>query len=249
MPERPSERRGRGERRRARSDPSAHSRRTGNEVASLTAPLMQIRLFQTGSVALPASREPHSVAFCEHLHQNLFWACISRIHAQVPLVTSGKLTEAFHQQIPCSNGRQRFGEFQHPEFRQRQNATLPGRPSILKAQAPRAAFALELRILGTAGKEVAKRDVLIAQALGEAGRGYYLKPLVALSSFPLRQPTRNVIAGEVKTALPVRLGADLERGVPQPPVRAEPAVPQTALSPVRIAANPIASRDGPHGLF
>jgi hypothetical protein len=62
---------------------------------------MQTRLFQTGSVALPASREPHSVAFCEHLHQKLFWACISRIHAQVPLVTSGKLTEAFHQQNPC----------------------------------------------------------------------------------------------------------------------------------------------------
>jgi hypothetical protein len=57
---------------------------------------MQSWLFQTGSIALPASR-----FLCEHLHQNLFRACISRIHAQVPLVTSGKLTEAFHQQIPC----------------------------------------------------------------------------------------------------------------------------------------------------
>src|SRR6267154_2502184 len=56
---------------------------------------MQSCLFQTGSIALPASR-----FFCEHLHQNLFWACISRIHAQVPLVTSGKLTESLHQQIP-----------------------------------------------------------------------------------------------------------------------------------------------------
>jgi hypothetical protein len=45
---------------------------------------------------LPASR-----FLCEHLHQTLFWACISRIHAQVPLVTSGKLTESLHQQIPC----------------------------------------------------------------------------------------------------------------------------------------------------
>jgi hypothetical protein len=62
---------------------------------------MQSRLSQTGSIALPASRELHSVALCEHLHQNLFRACISRIHAQVPLVMSGKLTEAFHQQIPC----------------------------------------------------------------------------------------------------------------------------------------------------
>src|SRR5271154_4946186 len=53
-------------------------------------------LFQTGSIALPASR-----FLCEHLHQNLFWACISRIHAQVPVVTTGKLTESLHQQIPC----------------------------------------------------------------------------------------------------------------------------------------------------
>jgi hypothetical protein len=57
---------------------------------------MQSCLFQTGSIALPASR-----FLCEHLHQNLFRACISRIHAQVPLVTSGKLTESLHQQIPC----------------------------------------------------------------------------------------------------------------------------------------------------
>jgi len=56
---------------------------------------MQTCLFQTGSIVLPASR-----FICEHLHQNLFWACISRIHAQVPLVTSGKLTESLHQQIP-----------------------------------------------------------------------------------------------------------------------------------------------------
>jgi hypothetical protein len=62
----------------------------------LTATLMQARLFQTGSIALPASR-----FFCEHLHQNLFWACISRIHAQVPVATTGKLTESLNQQIPC----------------------------------------------------------------------------------------------------------------------------------------------------
>jgi hypothetical protein len=57
---------------------------------------MKSRLFQTGSIALPASR-----FLCEHLHQNLFWACISRIHAQVPVITTGKLTESLHQQIPC----------------------------------------------------------------------------------------------------------------------------------------------------
>ena len=62
----------------------------------LTAPLSKPRLFQTGAIPMPASRFP-----CEHLHQNLFWACTSRIHAQVPVVTTGKLTETLRQQIPC----------------------------------------------------------------------------------------------------------------------------------------------------
>jgi hypothetical protein len=31
----------------------------------------------------------------------LFWACISRIHAQVPVITTGKLTHTLRQQIPC----------------------------------------------------------------------------------------------------------------------------------------------------
>jgi len=48
---------------------------------------MPSRLFHTGSMALPASR-----FMCEHLHQNRFWACISRIHAQVPVIMTGKLT-------------------------------------------------------------------------------------------------------------------------------------------------------------
>ena len=36
---------------------------------------------------------PTSRFLREHLHQKvLFWACISRVHAQVPVVTAGKLT-------------------------------------------------------------------------------------------------------------------------------------------------------------
>ena len=63
----------------------------------MTALLPQSRLFQTGSIAVPASR-----FLCEHLHQKmLFRACISRIHAQVPVVTTGKLTHTLRQQIPC----------------------------------------------------------------------------------------------------------------------------------------------------
>jgi len=46
---------------------------------------------------LPASR-----FVCEHLHQKVFfWACISRIHAQVPVVTTGQLAKTLRRQIPC----------------------------------------------------------------------------------------------------------------------------------------------------
>src|ERR1700738_4400959 len=62
----------------------------------LTALLMELRLFQTGSIPSPASR-----FLCEHLLQNLIWACFSRIHAQVPVVTTGQLAKTFRQQIPC----------------------------------------------------------------------------------------------------------------------------------------------------
>jgi len=63
----------------------------------LTALLTQSRLFQTDSIALLASR-----FFCEHLRQNtLIWACTSRIHAQVPVVTTGQLAKTLRQQISC----------------------------------------------------------------------------------------------------------------------------------------------------
>src|ERR1700687_6033036 len=63
----------------------------------LTALLTEPRLFQTGSVPMPASR-----FVCEHLHQKVFfWACISRIHAQVPVITTGQLAETLRRKIPC----------------------------------------------------------------------------------------------------------------------------------------------------
>jgi hypothetical protein len=62
----------------------------------LTALLTEPRLFQTGSIPLPASR-----FLCEHLHQNLFWACIFGIHAQVPVITTGQLAKTLRQKIPC----------------------------------------------------------------------------------------------------------------------------------------------------
>ena len=43
---------------------------------------------------MPASR-----FLCEHLRQNLFfWACISRIHAQDPVITTGQLLAETLQQ-------------------------------------------------------------------------------------------------------------------------------------------------------
>jgi len=61
----------------------------------LTALLSKPRLFQTGAIPMPASRFA-----CEHLPENFLRACTSRIHAQVPVVTTGKLTETLRQQIP-----------------------------------------------------------------------------------------------------------------------------------------------------
>jgi hypothetical protein len=45
---------------------------------------------------------PTSRFLCEHLRQiDFIWACTSRIHAQVPVITTGKLTKTLHQQISC----------------------------------------------------------------------------------------------------------------------------------------------------
>src|SRR2546430_2097476 len=68
------------------------------KLTSLTALPSESRLFHTGSIPMPASR-----FLCEHLHQNVFfWACISRIHAQDPVVTTGQLAaKTLRQQVAC----------------------------------------------------------------------------------------------------------------------------------------------------
>src|SRR5437660_7649023 len=47
---------------------------------------------------MPASR-----FLCEHLDQNVFfWTCISRIHAQDPVITTGQLlAKTLQQQVAC----------------------------------------------------------------------------------------------------------------------------------------------------
>jgi hypothetical protein len=81
----------------------------------LTALLTELRLFQTGSIPLPASR-----FLCEHLHQNLFRACISRIHAQVPVVTTGQqvldtnqIGQVFGGFLPLSGWPEKLNNRQH----------------------------------------------------------------------------------------------------------------------------------------
>lgn len=183
------------------------------------------------------------------------WCALHLGHVQYltssPLALIGELAASLKRryQIGSIDGWQRFGKFHSPEFRQTQDPAFPRGPCALKAQAPRATFTLELGILGTPGEVVAKSPVLITQALGEAGCGHGSEPLVPFSTFPLRRPTRNINAGKVKTAVAVCRSTDLERRVPQPPIRAEPPIPQTALRAVRIGANPIASRDSAHPLF
>ena len=216
--------------------------------SSLTALLTETRLFQTGSIPLPASRELHFVALCEHLHQNLFWACsvhqsrrelTALLLAQVPqacLIALGILELASREchQIRSFNLRKGFSELQRTQFGQAQDPLYPGRPRVLKAQAPRAGFALEPGVAATTGKEVAKCGVLIPQALREASGGHLREPLVSGGTLPLREPARDVISREREAALA------------EPAVSAEPAIEQAALCAVRIGANSEASRDVPH---
>src|SRR6202158_5033704 len=62
----------------------------------LTALLTEPRLFRTSSIPSPASR-----FLCGHLLRSVFRACTSRIHAQVPVVTTGQLAKTLRQHIPC----------------------------------------------------------------------------------------------------------------------------------------------------
>src|SRR6267143_3246398 len=80
------------------TDQPAHPFPPAHEAGTplLTALLTEPRLFRISSIPLPASR-----FLCEHLPQKLFRACISRIHAQVPVVTTGELAKTLRQQIPC----------------------------------------------------------------------------------------------------------------------------------------------------
>jgi multidrug resistance protein, MATE family len=66
------------------------------QMVVLTALLSASCLFQTDMMPMPASR-----FLCEHLLRKvLFWACTSRIHAQVPAITAGQLAKALRQHIP-----------------------------------------------------------------------------------------------------------------------------------------------------
>jgi len=95
----------------------------------LTALLTEYCLFHTGSIPLSASR-----FLCEHLHQNLFRACISRIHAQVPVVTTGQLAKTLRQQIPCGID---IAVVQGPAFRDPATKSLAGEFNVRSYNNPR----------------------------------------------------------------------------------------------------------------
>jgi hypothetical protein len=84
----------------------------------MTAVLTEPRLFQTGSIALPASR-----FLCEHLRQKVFFgACISRIHAHHAMRDShqGRLHLCAETDVVVSRGIAREG---HEGRSQRRNST------------------------------------------------------------------------------------------------------------------------------
>jgi hypothetical protein len=66
---------------------------------------------------------------------------------------------------------------------------------------------------------------------------------------PLRQPAREIIAGQFQSADAIRLRANAECGVPQPPTGSEPAREKSALRAIRIGTNPVTARDTPHTLI
>ena len=167
------------------------------------------------------------------------------LHTETHVVTPRRIARERHQ-VRTFNLGQRFGELQYTEFRQTYVPAHPGRSDVLKPQTRSSTLALEPRVTSPAVKEVAKRRVLVPQALSETGRGHLCEPLVPGSALPLRQPPRYIIPRERQCALAVGFGADFERSVPQPATGSEPAIQQTALRTVRVDANPVASREALH---
>src|SRR5579859_4748509 len=141
------------------------------ESRRLTALPTQSRLFKTVSIALPASR-----FLREHLRQNdLIWACTSRIHAQVPVITTGQLAKTLRQQV--SRGID-IAVVVCP-------APRPTQAYVLKAHARTAASSLESRVVCAAGEEVLERSILVAQTLRQNCRRHFGEPLMSCRALPL----------------------------------------------------------------
>src|SRR5262249_51817420 len=180
-------------------------------ILDLTALLPQPRRFQTSSIAVPASR-----FLREHLHQSVFFsACIPRISAQVPVVTTGKLTHTLRQRIPCGIDIAIMAAAafwarplpliepqlieSEPAYRAVLARGIPRAPAgadVLKPKALAAALGLETGIARTPRKEAAESAVLIPQALRQGRRQHLVQPLMPRRPLPLRQPSREIVARE-----------------------------------------------------
>ena len=170
---------------------------------------------------------------------------VSDLHGKTHVEAPHSISRERHQIRPLDL-RKRLGKLERAKLRQTQAPPLPSRPHVLKPRAAAGAFALKPRVTSAACEEVAKRRILIPQALCQTGRGYLRQPFMTRGMLPTRQPAREIISRERQSALTVCLGADCQRGVPQPASCPEPAIEQPSLHAIRIGANPVASRDHAH---
>ena len=168
-----------------------------------------------------------------------------RLGAEAHVVAPGGISrERDHVRTPYF--RKGFGELDNAQFGQSQLAVYPSGTHILESQASRETLASETWVARAVRVEVGERRVLITQTLRQSGRGNFRKPFVPYRTLPLRQPTRDVISREGQAALVVSGRTDLERRIPQPAGRAEPAIEQTALCTVWISSNAVTARDRSH---
>ena len=92
-------------------------------------------------------------------------------------------------------------------------------------------------------KKAAKSAFLIPQALRQGRRRHLSQPRMPCCALPLRQPPRKIDDCEAESTAAVCFRANLERCIPQPPRRAEPAVKEPALRAIGVSAPSIAPRD------
>jgi len=144
--------------------------------------------------------------------------------------------------------RKSLREFHNSELREPQHSGAPARADVLKPKALAGALNLESGLACTLGKEAAESPILIPQALRQARCRHLGQPFVPCCALPQSEPPREIIAGEGESTGAVCFRANLERRVPEPARRSEPAVKESTLRPIGVSAPSIAPRDEAHTL-